>query len=100
MKPINFEKLKKDLIKLYEDFLKNPESKLLKEKAIKLEKILGGLSNYNDYFKSQPVPKDIEKGLNGLSAIYQYGMWDDSHEAFSKSKIIGIVRKTLILLKK
>jgi len=96
---IDFKKMKEELIELYENFLKTPEDKFIQEKAIKYDKCFGGLQAYNDYLKSQPVPQEIEMALRGLSAIYQYGLWEDTHD-LSNGKIICKSKKILKELKK
>ena len=97
---VDFKKMKKELIELYENFLKTPEDKSIQKKAIKYDRDFGGLQVYNDYLKSQPVPKEIETALGGLSTIYQYGLWEDNHEAFSDEKIVKEAKKILEELKK
>jgi len=97
---IDFQKMKKELIKLYEEFLENPEDETTNKKIIAYELQYGGLQKYNDYLKSRPVPKYIETALSGLSTIYQYGLWEDSNEYFSNEKIVSKAKEILIDLKK
>ncbi|MDO8467850.1 MAG: hypothetical protein Q7S56_02800 [Nanoarchaeota archaeon] len=102
---INFKNMRKELIQLYEEFLKNPSDESIRRKVIKYELDFGGLSLYNDYLKSQPVPKDIENALSGLSTIYQYGWWKDTnkadaHEVFSNENLITLAKRILEDLKK
>lgn len=92
---VNFQKMRKELIHLYKEFLENPESETANKKVIAYELKFGGLFRYNDVLSSQPVPKDIEKALGGLSTIYQYGLWGDSHEAYSNEKIISVAKAIL-----
>lgn len=95
LKSINFRKMRKELIELYKEFLKNPRDETLNKKIIAYELQFGGLQVYNDYLKSQPVPKDIEMALSGLSTVYQYGLWEDFNEDFSNEKIISKAKKIL-----
>jgi hypothetical protein len=95
MVEFNEKKMRKELIDLYEAFLKNPKSKLVRNVAIKYSNLYGGLSAYNDILAQQPIPKDIENALGGLSTIYQYGIWGEYHEAFSDEKIIKDAKKIL-----
>ena len=100
MSAVDFEEMRKELIRLYEEFLENPEDEVISKKIIAYELIYGGLSSYNDILKSRPVPIDVERALNGLSTIYQYGLWDDSHKAFSNDRIISAAKSVLEDLKK
>ena len=97
---INFPKMRKELILLYENFLEKPEDQATNKKIMAYELLYGGLSSYNEILSSQPVPKDIGGALEGLSTIYQYGMWEDTHEAFSNEKIVRHAKKILGELKK
>jgi len=99
MTDINFEKMKKEMKSIYEGFLKNPSDKSFQKKAADYERKYGGLSTYDDYFKSKPIPEDIKKALEGLMLIYQYGSYEKNHE-FSDERIISEVRKILENLKK
>jgi|SRR3989344_5604152 len=96
---LDWEKIKKELLKVYEEFLKNPKDKSVYKKAIFYDKNYGGLTSYNDILVKKVVPKDIEKAINGLSTIYQYGMWEKEHEAFSNEKILKKAKKILEDLK-
>lgn len=100
LKTINFKMMRKNLIKIYEEFLKNPGDYTTYRKVVGYELKYGGLSSYNDILSSQPVPKDIEIALNGLSTIYQYNLWKNTHEAFSNDKIISESKTILENLKK
>jgi len=96
---VDFNNMRKELIWLYEEFLRNPADKSIQKRAIDYDRNFGGLSSYNSYLKSQPVPPDIEIALNGLSAIYQFGTWGKEHD-LSNDKIIYKARKILEDLKK
>lgn len=97
---LNWKKIKKELLEVYEGFLKNPKDKSVHKKAIFYDKNYGGLTSYNDILVKKVVPEDIEKAINGLSTIYQYGMWEEGHEAFSNDKIMNSAKKILENLKK
>ncbi|MDP3026813.1 MAG: hypothetical protein Q8N63_03830 [Nanoarchaeota archaeon] len=96
---IDFQKMRKDLIRIYEKFLENPEDKSIKKVAIDYDRNFGGLASYNDYLKSQPVSKNIEMALNWLSAIYQFGVWEKEH-TLSDENIISKAKIVLENLKK
>ena len=100
MTAIDFQKMRKELISLYEKFLKNPESDDVKEDLMSYEYEFGGLTAYNDYLKSQPVPKDIVKGLGGLSIIFEYGWFEDRDKIYTKEKIFSEAKRLLEELKK
>ena len=102
---INFKRMRKELVEIYKRFLKNPVDESTRDDAIKYSREFAGLSVYKDYLKSQPVPKDIEKALGGLTTIYQYGWWkdtnkSDAHEIFSNENIITLAKEILEELKK
>ena len=100
MTEIDFSKMKSELIKIYDFFSKNPQDKKISYLITKYDSIYGGLTAYNETLTKSPVPKEIEQALNGLSTIYQYGLWEDTHEAFSNDKIVKEARKILEKLKK
>jgi len=99
---VNFQRMRQELIEIYEKFLENPGDESIQKKIIEYDRNFGGLQVYNDYLKSRPVPKDIEVALGGLSMIYQYGLWEDDkeHEAFSDEKIVSEAKKILEELRK
>ncbi len=100
MAPIDFQKMRKELIVLYNKFLEGPENDKTYREIVDYHLEFAGLTAYNERLKSRPVPKDVENALHGLSTIYQYGMWEDSHIAFSNEKIIQSAKKILQDLKK
>ena len=100
MAAINFQKMRKELISLYERFLESSDSEDVKSDFMIYERDFGGLQVYNDYLKSQPVPKDIESGLAGLSTVFQYGWFKDGGGMFSNEEIVVIAKKILEDLKK
>ncbi len=97
---VDFQRMKQELIGLYERFLENPEDETAYREIVAYELEYGGLQVYNDYLKSQPVPTEIELALGGLSALYQYGMHEDTHEAYSDKKIVETAKRILAELKK
>ncbi len=98
MDRIDFNKIRKDLIEIYKNFLENPDNEEIIKKAFNYEKEYGGLSTYNEYLKSQPVPEEIEKALNWLSALYQFGIHEKNHY-LSEDKILKEAKKILEELK-
>jgi hypothetical protein len=95
----NEKEMREELIQLYEDFLKHPEDKFVIQRIISYEKKYGGLSTYNDYLKSKPIPQDIETALNWLSSMSQFNKYEDNHP-LANDKILERAKKILIELKK
>jgi hypothetical protein len=86
---INFTKMRKELIKIYETFLKNPADERVRDLVIVYDRKYGGLSTYNEILKERPVPEEISRALENLSGIYQYGLGTlDDEELISTSKEI------------
>lgn len=100
MTEINFPKMKKNLITLYEAFLKNPNNEKIREIIKEYDKAYGSLPHYNDNSVKKIVPDKILSAINGLSALYQYGMWEENHEVFSDTKILKTAQKILKELKR
>jgi len=95
----DFEKIRKELIGLYERFLKNPKSEKTINDIIEYEGKFGGLVIYNDILKRKPVPNVIKSGLAGLSLLYQYDEHPPTHK-LSNKKIITKAKNILKELKK
>ena len=91
--------MRRELIKIYDFFLKNPQDKGVNYLTTKYDAMYGGLTSYNKILVKPPVPKDLEQALNGLSTIYQYGMWGPEHN-FSNENIVRAAKKILEDLKK
>ena len=89
---IDFQVMKKELIELYESFLKNPENELIRKKIIAYDSAFLGLSG------ALHTPKMIEYALNRLPLLCQYGLWKDGH-AFSNQNIISEAREILEKIK-
>ncbi len=100
MAPIDFQKMRKELIALYEKFVKDSERNDVKEEFMVYENEFGGLSAYNNYLKSKPIPEDIERALGELSTIYLYGLHEEHKEMPSNEEIIVRAKKVLDDLKK
>lgn len=100
MVAIDFKKMRKELISLYERFLKNPESESIKEEFMVYGEEFGGITVLNDYLKSMPVPKDIFSGLCGLSMISDQLLFEDKNQFFTKEIIFDKSKKILEELKK
>ena len=98
-KELDVQKMREELIKIYEGFLKNPENKKIQHISTKYDEIYGGLASYNEILVKKVVPEDIKMALDGLSTIYQYGSWGPEH-AFSNRKIIKRATEILQSLKK
>ena len=93
-KTVNFQKMKRELIHIYKEFLTKPSDKSIQKKALNYDRKFGGLSTYNNYFKSQLVPKEIDSALHWLSALYQFDTWEKWHE-LSNERIISNAEKIL-----
>ena len=100
MAPIDFQKMRKELISLYEKFLESPDNHLTYNEVVDYHIKFGGLVKYNEYLKSQPVPKDIVTGLYGLSTIYMYKFYEKDEGIFSNEEIIVTAKRILQDLKK
>lgn len=92
---IDYQSIKKELHKLYDSFVANPNDEELKTKAITLEKTYSGLIAYADLASKEIIPKNIYEALINVTSIYQYGMFDDNHPAFSKEKIMTKAKEIL-----
>ncbi len=88
-------KMRKELLALYRMFLENPESEDVRSNLIKFDRDFGGLAAYNDYLKSQPIPKDLVKAIGHVSTIFQYGLG-----TYEDDWILKVARKTLEGLEK
>src|SRR3989344_3248213 len=100
MTEINLSKIRKNLIVLYEAFLKNPTNKKVQYIIREYDKEYGGLPSYENLSVKKIVPNELISAISGLSTIYQYGLWDESHKTFSKTQILETARKILEKLKK
>ena len=89
-KEFNEKKIRRELIQLYKEFIENPESGDVKQNLIKFDRDFGGLAAYNDYLKSQPIPKDISKAIGHVSTIFQYGFG-----TYEDDWILKIAKETL-----
>jgi len=96
---IDESRMKRELIIIYKNFLKNPEDSSIHQLAIVYDRHYGGISSYNDIMSKLVISKELEQAINGLSAIYQYGLHNSEHEAFSNEKIIKIAKEILQKLK-
>ncbi|MCK4647513.1 hypothetical protein KAT24_01120 [Candidatus Pacearchaeota archaeon] len=97
---INEEKLRKELLKIYESFINNPEDKKVLSLAQEYHLRYSGLQTCNEHLVKSVISENTEKAINELSTIYQYGMHDENHPAFSNKKIIESAKKILEELKK
>jgi len=89
-KEFNEQKMRSKLIALYKGFLENPKSKDIRSHLIQFDRDFGGLAAYNDYLKSQPIPKDISMAIGHVSTIFQYGLG-----TYENNWILKIARETL-----
>jgi len=88
------QKMKKELLELYQLFLENPDDENMKDKLIKYDRHYGGLATYNDYFKSHPISEEIKEALGGLVDISLYG------EGFmNKEECVSFAKKIIDELK-
>jgi len=89
-KEFNEQKMRSELIKLYQEFIKSPKSENVRLNLIQFDRDFGGLATYNDYLKSQPIPKDISKAIGHVSTIFQYGLG-----TYENDWIFKIAKETL-----
>ena len=94
MKKFDEIKLKKKLLSVYEPFVNNPQDKKILNLARHFHLKYEGLLTLDEHLVKPVVSENILKAINGLSAIYKYGMWG-KHEAFSNEGILKKARKIL-----
>lgn len=99
MKEFDEIRLRKKLLSIYKSFVNNPENKKILDLARRFHLKYEGLSTLDEHLVKPIVSKNILRALDGLSTIYQYGMWEKEHEAFSNEKILKKARKILEDLK-
>jgi hypothetical protein len=87
------EKIKRELVALFSLFLENPENITLRKKAELLEKEYTGLISHADHASEEIVPKELLQALSSIGLVAEYGMYEDSHPAFSREKILKKARK-------
>jgi len=94
---VNEKKMRKELIRIYQRFLDESSREEAIDEAIAYDRRYGGLAteHYERY-----ISRDIFDAIGSLSTIYQYGLHDDSHEAFSNEKIISTAKKIIEELRK
>ena len=94
---VDEKKMRKELIRIYQKFLNESSREEAINESIAYDRRYGGLASehYEKY-----VSADILDAIGGLSTIYQYGLYDDSHEAFSNEKILSAAKKILEELQK
>jgi len=83
--------MRKDLIKLYKDFIEKPEDETVRGNLMQCHLDWGGLVVYNDYLKSQPIPLYIVKALGSLIDMVVYGQgfrFESKEECISFAKEI------------
>ena len=93
-KKININKMRKELLEIYEEFLKNPRSTSLQNKAIAYDKEYAGLPSYNDVLSERAIPEDISEAIGFLFKIFQYGSgtFNDVETLKSAEKIVEKLR--------
>jgi len=96
MKKVDFERMRTELIEIYQKFLEAPGSKPLHRRIMDYEKKWSGLSVYDDILKEKPVPEAIRKALEGLSLLYQYGTYPETHDLSDKN----ILKRAKAILEK
>ncbi len=99
--PVDFGKLRKELVDLFESFLKNPKDKEILSKAMKYDKEFSGLTHYKEEFSfGEKIPDDISNALKELTHISFYDTEDTSLKHFSNEEIHERIKKALENLKK
>jgi hypothetical protein len=92
-------KIKSELFSLFSFFLVNPNYEENKTKAMELEKKYSGLISYSNHSSNELLSEDLLKALGSISLVYEYGIYDESHPVFSKSKIKERIKNIMITLK-
>jgi flagellin-specific chaperone FliS len=90
---INESKLRKNLVSIYESFIKNPEDTNVHKEAIRYDRAYGSLEGYDS------ISKEIKGAISMLSFLNQFGSHNDDSE-LSKEKILGKAKKILEELRK
>jgi len=93
------ERIKKELLFIYSSFLVNPENKDIKEKAKKIDEDYSGLLSYSQHASKEILPKHVLDAIGNISLIYEYGLYDENHPAFSKEKIKKRIEEIIKTLK-
>jgi hypothetical protein len=93
---IDFQKIKRELIAIYQKFLNDGEKEEAIDEAIKYDRIYGGLvsEHYINY-----IPDYIVKAIERLSDIYQYGM-RPRDKGYSNDELVSLAKKILENLKR
>jgi len=100
MTAIYFQKMRKELILLYERFIKDPKNQILLNEIHKYDLEFGGLGSYNDYCKLPIMPDSIKKALGLLEDLYYEPLPYGTPGALSNEEIIAIAKEILQDLKK
>lgn len=86
-KGINYQKMKKKLLEIYEGFIKKPDDEKVKKRAFEMYTNYMGIDNV--------VPDYISNGVSYLSNIFQMGK-----EGFEKETVLEGAKEILEDLKK
>lgn len=70
----NEEKIREELLELYEEFLKNPRDASIRDKMIAYDRRYGNAPYLNEILKKKVISDDVANALNSVSAVFQYGM--------------------------
>ena len=89
------QKLREELINLYEEFIKNPENPEIMKKLEKAEGKYSGLIVYKDIVEDLPYTEEVIRAISELPFSIQYGLG-----TFSKGDLILKAKEVLKELKK
>jgi hypothetical protein len=99
--PVDFKKLRKELIELFKLFLEDPDNKDIKSKAREYDREFSGLTYYKEEFSfGEKIPDDISKAVSELFNISVYGDGDKTVKHFSDEEILDRTKKILEELRK
>ena len=93
------EDIKKELFFIFSSFLDNPKNKEIKEKARKMDEKYSGLLSYSQHASKEVLPKYLLNAIGNISLIYEYGIYDEDHPAFSNEKIKKRIEELMKTLK-
>jgi len=83
-------KIRKKLLKLYRDFIKDPENEGTISELIKFDRDYGRAGVLNEHLESQPIPSYLVKAIGHVSTIFQYGLG-----TYDNDWILNIAKETL-----
>ena len=70
----NEEKIREELLELYEEFLKKPGDVLIRDKMIAYDRDYWGAPYFNDVLVKKAISDDVAHALGVLLDVFQYGL--------------------------